>query len=103
MVKIENTHLNRITHNQTNNAQQVDKHNRLTEHLREDTSEVKDEAHLSRQARLLSKIRTKLDETPEIRADKVELLKKQIEAGVYEIPIEPLAQKFLDRFIKSTS
>lgn len=98
MVKIENSHLNRIANNQTTNAQQIDKQHRMSDRSNEELSSIRDEAQLSERARLLVKIRTNLDETSDVRSDKVEFFRKQIETDTYEVPIEALVQKLIERF-----
>jgi negative regulator of flagellin synthesis FlgM len=52
-----------------------------------------DKPSFSKEAQFLSKVMKTLQETPDIRADKVEELRKQIEEGTYEIKYEDLAKK----------
>ncbi len=56
-----------------------------------------DHAALSEEARLLSKARQALEETPEIRDDKVTALRQQVQEGTYEVPVEKLASLLVKR------
>ena len=55
----------------------------------------KDVANVSEQGRLLAKARTALADTPEVRAELVNSVKKSIEDGSYTINAEKLATAIL--------
>jgi len=55
----------------------------------------KDQASLSEKARLLSKARAELEETPEIRTDLVAHLRTQVETGEYKISYDRLATRLI--------
>jgi flagellar biosynthesis anti-sigma factor FlgM len=91
-MKVENNQTNRLTAKQAENSSPVDKSLRAYHaETRPEGMAGKDKASFSEQARLLAKAHTTLEETPEVRAQQVEELKNQIQAGNYEIPIEKLA------------
>lgn len=56
-----------------------------------------DETTLSKEARLLQRVRQALDEVPDVRKDKVEALRRQIQDGSYEIDVENLIDALLGR------
>ena len=97
-MKIENTNINSAAFNKTEGTHQVEKQNSSSSSV-ENTSAVskKDKAELSENARLLSKARTALDETPEVDQAKVDNLKAKIQKGEYNIPYEDLANKMMSK------
>lgn len=54
-----------------------------------------DTVHISDAAKEIQEVRKELDNIPDVRADKVEQLKNQIENGTYEIKSEEIAEKML--------
>ena len=60
-----------------------------------------DHAALSEQARLLSKARQALEETPDTRADKVATLRQQVQDGTYQVPLEKLASLLVQQLSKT--
>ncbi len=58
---------------------------------------AKDQAALSARGRALSKARAALDEVPDVRADKVQALREQIQTGAYQVPHQKLAGRLLAR------
>jgi negative regulator of flagellin synthesis FlgM len=50
---------------------------------------------ISERARELARAFQAVDEAPDVRADKVTELQKQIEDGTYQVPAEALARKLL--------
>lgn len=54
-----------------------------------------DKVELSAGTKDAQKIKEILSETPEVRADKVEALKQQIEKGEYQVDAEQIADKLL--------
>ena len=60
---------------------------------------AKDKAEFSERSLALSKARGTLDAVPEVRADKVDALKQQIETGAYQVPYDKLAGKLLDKLV----
>jgi negative regulator of flagellin synthesis FlgM len=93
-MKIDNINSNRITQKQTENTSGVDK---ALKSDRENAESItgKDKASLSDDARILAKSRTALEETPDIRTDRVDQLRQQIASGEYQVPVENLATRLL--------
>jgi negative regulator of flagellin synthesis FlgM len=58
-----------------------------------------DRVELSPQSRDMKKIHEILADTPEIRTEKVEALKKAITEGTYKVKAEDLADKMIQEFI----
>ena len=54
-----------------------------------------DTVNISDAAKEIQEVRKELDNIPEVRAEKVEQLKNQIENGTYEIKPEEIAEKML--------
>ncbi len=93
-MKIESSQANSIAPKQTGSAGPVEKKERTTGTTSQNIA-GKDTASLSERARLLAKARTNLDETPDIRMEKVQPLREQILSGTYIVPIEKLAKTLL--------
>ena len=93
-MKVDNVNSNRITQKQAENTTGVDK-SQKSERENMESIAGKDKASLSDDARILAKSRTALEETPDIRADRVEQLRQQITAGEYQIPVQDLATRLL--------
>ncbi len=55
----------------------------------------KDEALLSPEARLLQRVRQAIEETPDVREDRVAALRQQIQDGTYQIDMEALIDALL--------
>jgi len=58
-----------------------------------------DKVDLSAQSKEMNKIHEVLNATPDVRTEKVEALKKQIEAGQYEVNSNSLAEKMVKEFL----
>jgi flagellar biosynthesis anti-sigma factor FlgM len=58
-----------------------------------------DKVELSTQSKVIKKINDVLEVTPEVRADRVEELKKLVQKGRYEVDSEALAEKMLKESI----
>jgi len=54
-----------------------------------------DTVNISDAAKEIQEVRKELDNIPDVRAEKVEQLKNQIENGTYEIKSEEIAEKML--------
>ena len=54
-----------------------------------------DTVNISDAAKEIQEVRRELDNVPDVRAEKVEQLKNQIENGTYEIKSEEIAEKML--------
>ena len=59
----------------------------------------KDKAEFSEQSLLMSKARGALEAMPQVRADRVEGLRQQIQTGAYQVPYDKLAGKLLDKLM----
>lgn len=60
-----------------------------------DKAEPHDSVQLSGEAKLFALFRQKLAQTPDIRKEKVEALKKAIAEGTYRVPAEEIAEAIL--------
>lgn len=58
-----------------------------------------DSLDLSSQTQELLRIRKLVDATPEIRLDRVEELRREIDAGTYHVPSDEIAQAIIDTWI----
>jgi len=92
-MKIDNSHLNPLQAQKPENLSQVDKQQRSTEKATQ--PQQRDRLELSEKARLLSKARLEMDETPDVNLKKVEALKEAVNQGIYQVPHEELARKML--------
>jgi len=55
----------------------------------------KDHAEVTENARLLAKARMSLDSLENVENDRIEMLRREIESGSYQIPVEDLARRLL--------
>lgn len=94
-MKVEQSQNNRIVQKQAETTAAVERQQRLQENERADRMTNKDQASLSQRARLLSKARLNLQEIPDVRTERVNALREQIQAGTYQVPVEQLAALFL--------
>lgn len=93
-MKITNNGLNAVPPSKPEAAGAVDKAAQKAE-----TSPVEkhDRAELSEQARLMMKMKTRLDELNATESDRLEELRKQVQSGNYEVPVDQLAQILANR------
>jgi flagellar biosynthesis anti-sigma factor FlgM len=92
-MKIENTGIQPLSTKKTENALPVEKREGLSE-----TGTVragKDKVEMSENARLLAKARATLSDTESADAERIALLKQQVESGDYTIQVGELARKLL--------
>ena len=92
-MKIEPTGLQPLSTKKTENALPVEKREELSE-----TGTVragKDKVEMSENARLLAKARATLSDTESADAERIALLKQQVESGDYTIQVGELARKLL--------
>jgi negative regulator of flagellin synthesis FlgM len=61
----------------------------------------KDEASVSESARVMAKAYAALSDTPEVRDDRIESLRAEIESGQYAVPHEKLAEILVKRLNKA--
>ncbi|MCB9134638.1 MAG: flagellar biosynthesis anti-sigma factor FlgM [Anaerolineales bacterium] len=62
-----------------------------------DRTTATDHAALSEEARLLSRARQVLEETSDVREEKVTALRQQVQDGTYQVPLEKLANLLVKR------
>jgi negative regulator of flagellin synthesis FlgM len=55
-----------------------------------------DTIEISERARELARAQQSVEESPEVRGEKVAQIKKSVEDGTYSVPVDLLAQKLLD-------
>jgi negative regulator of flagellin synthesis FlgM len=60
---------------------------------------AEDQVDLSSQSKEMKKIADALAAAPEVRAEKVEALKKQVESGQYQVNSDNVAEKIIKEFI----
>ncbi len=65
--------------------------------VREAPEAAGDRAELSAEALLYQKVREAARQVPEVRAERVERIKAEIERGSYEVPLEEVAAKMIGR------
>lgn len=81
--------ISEILHGERNNA---------TERIAAtEASQRKDAVTLSAEGRHMQALQRRLTETPEVRTEKVEALRKAIEAGEYHVSAEKIAEKILEQ------
>ena len=61
------------------------------------SASTRDEVQLSEEARALQQLATAAAQAPDVDEARVEALRQQVEAGTYEVPIEALVNKLLER------
>ncbi len=64
------------------------------------SKEIGERLELSEKGRLMSEIKEAIDKLPEVRREKVERIKKELEAGTYKVSDEELAMKLAEKFIE---
>lgn len=57
----------------------------------------KDRAEVTENARLLAKARASLDNIQDVESERIEMLRREIENGSYQIPVEDLARRLAAR------
>lgn len=92
-MKIENNGINSLSTKPTDNAHPVEKKTQTSDSA--SVSAAKDKATLSERAKALAKARAALEETPEVRSDRVDALKEKIDSGNYQVNFEALASKLM--------
>ena len=60
---------------------------------------AEDKVDLSSQSKELNKISEALAAAPDVRAEKVEALKKQVESGQYQVDSDTVAEKMIKEFL----
>lgn len=66
--------------------------------IKTNKTEGKDQVALSTQAKDFATIKNMLKEVPEVRQDKVDSLKEQINNGTYNVSSQEVAQKILAQY-----
>ena len=64
---------------------------------RTDSTPTRDEVQLSEEARSLQRLAAATAQVPDVDEARVEALRQQVEAGTYEVPVEALVNKLLER------
>ena len=59
----------------------------------------KDKAEFSERSLSLSKARSTLEAVPEVRTDRVDALRQEINTGAYQVPYDKLAGKLLNKLV----
>lgn len=94
-MKVENNGINRINRPDVEGAYPLDKTARSGETLASEELTGKDRASVSERARLLAKARVSLNETPDVRSEKVDTLREKIETGNYSVAYDELARRLM--------
>ncbi len=100
-MKVENSGLNRINRPDVEGAYPLDKASRSAETSASEELSGKDRASVSERARLLAKARVSLNETSDVRPEKVDTLREQIETGNYQVPHEEIVKRLMSQFRQS--
>jgi flagellar biosynthesis anti-sigma factor FlgM len=95
-MKIENNGLQPLSAKPTKNAIPIERREELSE--TESVRAGQDKVEMSGNARLLAKARASLSKTESADAERLDLLKQQIESGDYTIQVGDLARKLLTKF-----
>jgi negative regulator of flagellin synthesis FlgM len=94
-MKIENNGLNRLSKNEAENANSVERSNQNGDASSLNKLGGKDQATLSDRGRILSKARVAMDDVADVRAERVAPLRAQIESGQYQIPYADILKKIV--------
>jgi len=94
-MKIENNSIHSLTSQKAQATPPAERNTHAAEHTT--TSQGKDRAELSDQARMLAKARNALHETPDVRNERIERLREQLLSGTYAVPYDELARRLLQR------
>jgi flagellar biosynthesis anti-sigma factor FlgM len=95
-MKIENSGISPLPAKRTETTTKVEKKNDL-----KDVHAVRggqDKAEMSENARLLAKARAALGNTDDLNAERLAMLKQQIESGDYTVQVSDLAKKLVAKF-----
>ena len=92
-MKIEPTGLQPLSAKSTENANPIERREELNEV--DSARGGQDKVEMSENARLLAKARTTLSDTESADAERIALLKQQVESGDYTIQVGELARKLL--------
>lgn len=97
-MKVENNNPNQINHLRRNQVDQVENVERSPDRAKEtDRLKGKDRLALSERARLVAVARSQMENTPDVRSDKVNELKSNIDTDAYQVPYEKLANILQNR------
>ncbi len=94
-MRIENTNLQPLSAKPAETATPIERRDDVGE--TESARAGQDRVEMSETARLLAKARTTLGSTEDVNAERVALLKQQIESGDYTVQVGELARKLLAR------
>jgi flagellar biosynthesis anti-sigma factor FlgM len=92
-MRIENTNLQPLSAKPAETATPIERRDDVGE--TESTRSGQDKVEMSENARLLAKARAALGSTEDVNAERVALLKQQIESGDYTVKVGELARKLL--------
>ncbi len=92
-MKIEHSGMDPISAGRAEAARPVDPSRSAGEAARWRTEENRDRAWVSERARLLAAARAELAKAEEVRQDRVEEMRKALEAGTYQVPHTALARR----------
>ncbi|HEX7555104.1 MAG TPA: flagellar biosynthesis anti-sigma factor FlgM, partial [Leptolinea sp.] len=94
--KVQNNQINPLIAQKTESTHQVSKPTRLDEPV---GGAGTDRAELSERAKLLSKASQTFQDTPEVRSDRVNDIKVQVDTGTYQIPLSELARRLFKKVV----
>ena len=94
-MKIENTGLQPLSTKPTETALPIERREELSE--TESTRSGQDKVEMSENARLLAKARATLGNSETADAERIALLKQQVDSGDYTIQLGELARKLMAR------
>jgi negative regulator of flagellin synthesis FlgM len=95
-MKVQNNPINPLVPQKPENAHQVSKSNRAEETA---GGAATDRAELSERAKMLSKASQTFHETPDVRTDRVNEIKIQVDTGTYQIPLSELARRLFKKVV----
>jgi flagellar biosynthesis anti-sigma factor FlgM len=94
-MKIDPNGITPVSPKKTEAVQSVGKSDSLAE--TQPVMGSKDRVEVTGSARLMAKARVALENTGAAENTRVETLRQQIQAGTYQIPVDELAKRLLDR------
>ena len=92
---IEDNPISSLSSTPADQLQPADKKPHPIEH--QSLEKEHDKVELSDKAKLLSKAASALNDSPDIKSDKVERVTQQVQDGTYQVPVSKLASVLLGR------
>lgn len=95
---IENNPISSLSPKPADEIQPSEKKNRSVE--KQPAGKSQDKVELSERAMLLSRATSALGNTAEIQSDRVASITRQVQDGIYQVPVKQLADVLFERLFK---